>query len=117
DRVEVRRAVNDAVDRTRLARLYAAGTGLTAQSTCQILPPNSAGYVRSCLYPHDLARAKRLLAASGTTGDVVAVSAGPPGLTTSAYLVSVLDSLGYKALLHAYKTVDAYHAAREGGEV
>jgi peptide/nickel transport system substrate-binding protein len=117
NRVDVRRAVNDAVDRTRLAGLYAAGTGLTAQPTCQTLPPNFAGYVRSCLYPHDLAKAKRLVAASGTTGHAVTVSAGPPGLTTSAYLVSVLNDLGYKARLHAYKTVGAYHTARDRGQV
>jgi peptide/nickel transport system substrate-binding protein len=117
NRVDVRRAVNYAVDRARLARLYAAGTGLTGQPTCQVLPPNSAGYVRSCLYPYDLARAKRLVAQSGTTGRAVTVSAGPPGLKASAYLVSVLNSLGYKARLEAYKTVDAYHAARDRGEV
>jgi YVTN family beta-propeller protein len=117
NRVEARRAVNGAVDRTRLARLYAAGTGLTAQPTCQILPPNSIGYVRSCLYPHDLAKAKRLVAASGTAGQAVTVSAGPCCLATAAYLVSVLNRLGYKARLHGYKNVDAYHTAREAGRV
>jgi peptide/nickel transport system substrate-binding protein len=117
NRVQARRALNDAVDRTRLARLYAAGTGLTAQPTCQILPPNSIGYVRSCLYPHDLAKARRLVAASGTAGHAVTVSAGPPGFTSSAYLVSVLNSLGYKARLHAYKSVGAYHSARDRGQI
>jgi peptide/nickel transport system substrate-binding protein len=116
NRVDVRRAVNYAVDRTRLARLYAAGTGLTAQSTCQILPPNSVGYVRSCLYPNDLARAKRLVAASGTTGSTVTVSTGPFALRASAYLVSVLKSLGYNARLDAHKSVDAFHAVRDRGQ-
>ena len=117
NRVDVRRAVNYAVDRARLARLYAAGSGLTAQSTCQILAPDTVGYVRSCLYPYDLAKAKRLVAESGTTGRTVTVSTGPPGLKASAYLVSVLDSLGYNARLKAYKTVDAFHAVRGRGQV
>jgi peptide/nickel transport system substrate-binding protein len=116
NRVDVRRAVNEAIDRARLARLYGAGTGLTAQSTCQILPPNTVGYVRSCLYPYDLAKAKRLVAKSGTAGRTVTVSTGPPGLKASAYLVSVLDSLGYKARLKAYKNLDAFHAVRDRGE-
>ena len=114
NRVDVRRAVNYAVDRTRLARLYAA-VGLTAQSTCQILPPDTVGYVRSCLYPHDLAKAKRLVAKSGTSGRTVTVSTGPPALKASTYLVSVLKSLGYKARLDAYKTVNAFHAVRDRG--
>ncbi len=117
NRVDVRRAVNYAVDRDRLARLYAAGSGLTAQSTCQILAPDTVGYVRSCLYPSDLAKAKRLVAESGTTGRTVTVSTGPPGLKASGYLVSVLDSLGYNARLKAYKTVDAFHAVRGRGQV
>ena len=115
NRVDVRRAVNYAVDRARLARLY-ADIGLTAQSTCQILPPDTVGYVRSCLYPNDLAAAKRLVAESGTTGRAVTVSTGPPALKASTYLVSVLDSLGYKARLKAYKTVDAFHAIRDRGQ-
>ncbi len=117
NRVDVRRAVNYAVDRDRLARLYAAGSGLTAQSTCQILAPDTVGYVRSCLYPSDLAKAKRLVAESGTTGRTVTVSTGPPGLKASGYLVSVLDSLGYNARLKADKTVDAFHAVRGRGQV
>ena len=114
NRVDVRRAVNYAVDRARLARLYAFG--LTAQATCQILPPDTAGYVRSCLYPTDLAKAKTLVAQSGTTGHTVTVSTGPPALKASTYLVSVLRSLGYKARLAAYKTVDAFHAVRDSGQ-
>jgi peptide/nickel transport system substrate-binding protein len=34
-----------------------------------------------------------------------------------AYLVSVLRSLGYKARLRAFKSVEAYHAARDAGQV
>ena len=115
NRVDARRAVNYAVDRARLARLYAADNGLTAQSTCQILPSNTVGYVRSCLYPNDLAKAKRLVAESGTTGRAVTVSTGPAALKASAYLVSVLNSLGYNARRKAYKTINAFHAVRDRG--
>jgi peptide/nickel transport system substrate-binding protein len=56
-------------------------------------------YVRYCPYAHDLARAKRLVAASGTTGQAVTVWVPAIRETTGDYLVSVLQSLGYKAKL------------------
>ena len=66
DNVDVRRALNFAVDRDKLVALR--GGPDVAQSSCQVLAPNFTGYARYCPYPHDLAKAKRLVAASGTTG-------------------------------------------------
>ena len=97
DNVDVRRALNFAVDRDKLVALR--GGPDVAQSSCQVLAPNFAGYARYCPYPHDLAKAKRLVAASGTTGQAVTVWMPEIRETTGDYLVSVLKSLGYKARL------------------
>ena len=126
NRVGVRRAVNYALDRSRLARLAELGFGSSMQPNCQVLPPNSAGFSRFCPYPLDLTRARRLVAASGTAGQTVTVPTGPPGVPQSTYLVSVLNSLGYNARLKKFKTspacdrdcaVDLYHKAIETGKV
>ena len=77
-----------------------------------MLPPNIDGYRRYCPYTlapdpagtydgPDLAKARRLVAASGTRGQPVTVWFYdiPIGRRNGAYLVSVLRSLGYKAQL------------------
>ncbi len=108
--VRVRRALNYAVDRNHLIEL-AGGPG-TAEVGCQVLPPNTEGYRRYCpytLHPNtagtytgpDLARARRLVAASGTKGQPVTVWFFdiPIGRRNGEYIVSVLRSLGYRARL------------------
>jgi peptide/nickel transport system substrate-binding protein len=110
DDVRVRRALNFAIDRNRLLEL-AGGPG-TAEVGCQVLPPNTEGYRRYCpytLHPNkagtyagpDLARARRLVAASGTKGQPVTIWFYdiPIGRRNGEYIVSVLRSLGYKARL------------------
>jgi peptide/nickel transport system substrate-binding protein len=75
-----------------------------------MLPPNVVGYRPFCpftLHPNaagtyngpDLAKARRLVAASGTTGQAVTVWFYKNGIgrRNGAYLVSVLKSLGYRA--------------------
>ncbi len=106
--VRVRQAVNYAVDRNRLVAL--AGGPAVAQAGCQMLPPGIEGYRRFCpftVHPDaagtyngpDLAKARRLVAASGTKGEAVTVWFYKIGIgrRNSAYLVSVLKSLGYNA--------------------
>jgi peptide/nickel transport system substrate-binding protein len=110
DDLRVRRALNYAVDRNHLIEL--AGGPDVAQVGCQLLPPNTDGYRPYCPYtldPNaagtyngpDLAKAKRLVAASGTKGQRVTIWFYdiPIGRRNGAYLVSVLRSLGYKAQL------------------
>jgi YVTN family beta-propeller protein len=120
DRLSVRRALNYAIDRNRIARF--TGSSLTAQPTCQILAPTLPGYRPYCPYtldPNpsgswtapDLSRAEHLVAASGTRGMKVTllVDAPYPGQPTpniGRYVVSVLGRLGYRASfeVHPYDT-------------
>jgi ABC-type transport system substrate-binding protein/DNA-binding SARP family transcriptional activator/streptogramin lyase len=113
DRVEVRRALNFAIDRKHILAL--AGGSFEAHSTCQILPPTLAGYQPYCPYTlranasgtwiaPDLARAKRLVRASGTRNARVTVLVPPPDPTSPTttiglYTVSVLRRLGFRASL------------------
>jgi YVTN family beta-propeller protein len=108
-----RRALNYAIDRNAVIALN--GGPLTAQPTCQILPPTMPGYRPYCPYTlqpssggawtaPNLALAQRLVRASGTSGDAVTVLDGTfgdplPAPATGRYVVSVLDQLGYRATL------------------
>ena len=109
--LDARRALNYAIDRKTMIAL--AGGPLTAQPTCQILPPTMPGYQPYCPYslhptPNgawtapDLARARQLVRASGTRGDPVTVNLGSlpsefPDPATARHVASVLDRLGYRA--------------------
>ena len=111
DRLAARQALNHAIDRSRIARL--TGSSLTAQPTCQVLPPTLPGYRPYCPYTldpspsglwaaPDLAQAERLVAASGTRGTKVTLIMMPPPwgvpmLQIGRYVVSVLARLGYRA--------------------
>ena len=111
--VRVRRALNLAIDRAAIVRLY--GGRLTATPTCQILPPGLPGYRPYCPYTRrpgadgrwrapDLARARALVAASGTRGDKVSaygwIGGGPLCTTVMRYTARVLRELGYHAQAH-----------------
>ena len=125
DRLPVRRALNFALDREKIARF--TGSSLTAQPTCQILAPTIPGYRPYCPYTldpgpsgswtaPDLARAEQLVASSGTRGMKVTVLMSPPDPTTPTqqigrYVVSVLDRLGYRA---SAKVIDNTSAAGAG---
>jgi YVTN family beta-propeller protein len=104
DDARARRALNLAVDRTRLRDL-AFGPGL-GQVTCQVIPPSLTGYRRYCPYgAPNLARARTLVRASQTAGMNVTVwmPANIPHFDKAAgrYLVSVLHRLGYRAQLRS----------------
>jgi peptide/nickel transport system substrate-binding protein len=96
--VRVRRALNLAVDRKRLVQISGGTTG--GEAACQFLPPNVNGYSAYCPYNGpNLAKARRLVAESGTKGQPVTIwiyniTFGP---RFGAYLVSVLRSIGYNA--------------------
>jgi ABC-type transport system substrate-binding protein/class 3 adenylate cyclase len=116
DRVDVRRALNYAVDHAKLARLAGPSTGQWLEPTCQVLPPNFVGYVRYCSYGRDLGKAKRLVAASGTAGQTVTVWTDSNFVPETDYLVSVLRSLGYTARRKVYSSDKYFAALAENGQ-
>lgn len=109
DNLDVRRALNYAVDRR--AALALEGGGRFAQATCQLMPPNFPGYRPYCPYTADagpgrpwtapdLPRARRLIARSGTRGMHVTVWGRPEGLGPhSRFLARLLRQLGYDVSL------------------
>jgi peptide/nickel transport system substrate-binding protein len=109
--LKARQAVNYATDRNALVKIY--GGPKLAVPTCQILPPNFPGYVPYCPYTAggatdkwtgpDLAKAKQLVAASGTKGAAVKVNTTTNTVDRALglYFVGLLNTLGYKATLQA----------------
>ena len=61
--LKVRQAVNYAVDPAALERIYAGQIAATQQ----ILPPGMPGYKKFELYPHNMEKAKELIAEAGPT--------------------------------------------------
>jgi peptide/nickel transport system substrate-binding protein len=125
DDVRVRRALNLAIDRRRIAAMY--GGPVAATASCQALPPGFFGYRRYCPYTvqpgaggtwrgRDLRQARRLVRATGTQGrrvDVWGVSDSlgvPRGVP--AYVASVLRSLGYRVRLHMVAGATISYAER-----
>lgn len=105
DDVRVRRAVNFAVDRRVLVDLN--GGPDAAGLTCQVLPPGLSGHEPYCPYTRSagtdggyggpaLARARRLVRASGTRGMRITLLTDPH-LADTEYVVGVLRRLGYRA--------------------
>ena len=105
NRLDARKAINFAVDRA--AATNAWGGPSVAQPTCQILPPNFPGYRPYCPYTAgstkrgtwtapDLAKAKALVARSGTRGMKVTLWAWSQAKGFNRVAVKVLHSLGYR---------------------
>jgi YVTN family beta-propeller protein len=105
----VRQALNDAINRATLVRLF--GGPKFAVPTCQTITPGIPGYRRYCPYTRhpradggwtapDMARARRLVRQSGTVGERIDLVASPnngfvpPASTT--YVGRVLRALGYR---------------------
>ncbi len=97
DDVRVRRAVNYAIDPAALERIYAG----TLARTQQVLPPQMPGYEKFVLYPHDLAKAKKLVAAAHPADRRVTLWTNnlPPNNEAGEYFQQVLEELGFSATL------------------
>ena len=95
DNLKARQAVEYAIDRTALVRVY----GGLGQPTENILPPTYPSYKKHDLYPFNLAKAKQLVAASGDKGMSVTVWNHDRGNDpkATAYLVDQLNKIGFKA--------------------
>ena len=107
--VDVRRAMNLALDRDRVVQIF--GGESTGVPTCQQLPPNFPGYEPYCPYTTvpgpegvwtepDLEKAKRIVIRSGTVGMRVVFEyppvVDPVRAALGDYLVELLDELGYQ---------------------
>jgi peptide/nickel transport system substrate-binding protein len=112
DNLDVRRALNYAVDRSAFVALK--GGPRFAAPTCQFLPPDFPGYHRYCPYTAgaagagrawsapDLAHARRLVARSHTRGMHVTVVGPRIFLNSEAALIAqLLRRLGYRTTTHS----------------
>ena len=118
DDIRVRRALDYAIDRQKVADLH--GGPAVAEPTCQIVPPTVPGYRRFCPYTiepdssgdwkaPDLAKARALIAASGTKGERITVWTWSPFFgEESRYLVSLLHRLGYRPQLREFADLGTY---------
>jgi YVTN family beta-propeller protein len=117
DRLDARKAINFAVDRA--AATNAWGGPSVAEPTCQILPPNFPGYRPYCPYTAgstksgkwtapDLAKAKALVARSGTRGMKVTLWAWSQAKGFNAVALKVLKSLGYHVAVKPVGGFDRY---------
>lgn len=115
----VRQALNYAVDRQHIVNFVGAQRAVL---TCQLLPPNFPSYQHYCPYTSgpddghyhgpDLAKAGRLIAASGTRGMPVTVYGDLIGnRAINAYFGHVLTELGYRVALEQRPGIDPLAAA------
>ena len=118
DNLKVRQAVNYATDRSAIVKAW--GGPQLATPTCQVLPPDFPGYQPYCPYTvnagdgkwhgPDLAKAKQLIAESGTKGQKIAVICTPDEASKSVclYFVSLFKQLGYDSSIKVLSAAVEY---------
>lgn len=120
DRVDARRALNYAADRR--TAVEATGGPDAAQPTCQVLPPSFPGYRPYCPYSAgtttpgtwsapDLAKARALVAASGTRGMKLTFWSLSDLGAIGPYAVNLLRSLGYRVSMKVLSGEDYFVTA------
>jgi peptide/nickel transport system substrate-binding protein len=112
--LDARQAINYAVDRAALVKIWGGPT--LNSTTCQVLPPGFPSYQQYCPYTTDpapggrgpwkgpdMAKARQLVAESGTRGQSIGVvtTTDSPSKAVGLYFVGLLDQLGYHAHLIA----------------
>ena len=93
DKLAVRQAVNYAIDRNALVKIF-GGQGVPSET---VLPPGfGSSYQEHHLYSHDLAKAKQLIQQAGATGASVQIwtTNADPAPKAAQYLASVLSQIG-----------------------
>ena len=101
NKLAVRQAVNYAIDRNALVKIY-GGQGTPTEN---ILPPGfGAAYKPHHLYPHDIAKAKQLIQQAGVEGAPVTVWGHNTEPTPAAvqYLAGVLNQIGLNATVKTF---------------
>jgi len=104
--LKARQAVSYAIDRNAAVKIF--GGPKLATPSCQVLPPGFPGHQDYCPYTKnpgtkwsapDLAKAKQLIAESGTAGQKVTIVTPDDEVNKAmgVYLQSVLNQIGYKA--------------------
>jgi peptide/nickel transport system substrate-binding protein len=109
DRLELRRAVEFALDRAELA----AAVGSDAVPTQNLLPPGVPGYARLDLYPHDLERARALVRQAGARGKRVTVWAAAGSRGPARALWRTLGEIGLRAM-YQQLPAERYYAVVAG---
>lgn len=97
DDLRIREAANYAVNPKALARIY--GGQLTPSH--QILPPGMPGFRRFNLYPHDMAKARRLVAAADPADRKITVwtDTESPNAEAGEYFAAQLRKIGFQVRL------------------
>ena len=101
NKLAVRQAVNYAIDRNALVKIY----GGQGSPTENILPPGFApAYKKHNLYPLNVAKAKQLIQQAGVAGAHVVVwgHTTPPTPNAVQYLAGVLNSIGLVATVKTF---------------
>ncbi|HEV7401224.1 MAG TPA: ABC transporter substrate-binding protein [Solirubrobacterales bacterium] len=95
DDLKVRQAVNYAVNPAALERIYAG----TLSPLHQILPPGMPGHKPFDLYPHDMAKAKKMIAEANPSDRDITVWTDneSPNNEAGQYYQGVLQELGFNA--------------------
>ena len=104
DDLRVRRAVNYAIDPAALERIY-AGTMVPLQ---QILPPAMPGHESYTPYPHDMRKARELIAEADPTQRKITVFGNDygPNKLAAEYYEGVLSELGFEPTLKLVATAN-----------
>jgi peptide/nickel transport system substrate-binding protein len=115
DDPRVREAINLAIDRERVVEL--TGGPEVGQITCQIVPAGFAGYSPYCPYTAnagpgrswtapDLEHARRLVAASGRSGERVVIHMPLHKARLARYYAKLLEQLGFRTTLRMQSSND-----------
>ena len=106
DDVRVRRAVNHAIAPAALERIYAG----QVNPLQQVLPPAMPGHEPFVLYPHDLRRAKELIAAANPSDRAVTVWTNnfPTNQEAGEYYEGVLREIGLEPKLKVLNTTNYF---------
>jgi peptide/nickel transport system substrate-binding protein len=95
--LKVRQAVNYAIDPAALERIYSG----RLKGLQQILPPGMPGYKKIELYPHDVKKAKELIAEANPSDREITVWTDTEAASKDAatYYAGVLEEIGFKTTL------------------